>query len=288
MRIRVVVSGVNPTDWKSRSGAFGGALAEPTVPNHDGAGIVDAVGARGRRHRRRRPRLGDARRRRAPGERDRPGVHRRAGRTCLPAPGRRGLRARGEHRDPGRHRPPRAHGRGGRPGSPAAGCAQRPHRARRRRGRGGRQRGDPAGPLGRRDGHRHRQQRGEGSTGRSSRRPPRRQLPRRRTPPTRSVGRSGGRGRHRRGRGGFNAELDQSVLKPRGTIADLRQRRRRPVRSGRARQHGLNARYQFVLLYTVGWDRIAGGRRRPQPGHRRRRLPSRRAGRPAGSPLRPR
>jgi NADPH2:quinone reductase len=45
VRIRVVVSGVNPTDWKSRSGAYGGSPAEPTVPNHDGAGIVDAVGS---------------------------------------------------------------------------------------------------------------------------------------------------------------------------------------------------------------------------------------------------
>jgi NADPH2:quinone reductase len=45
VRIRVLVSGVNPTDWKSRSGAFGGTLAEATVPNHDGAGVVDAVGA---------------------------------------------------------------------------------------------------------------------------------------------------------------------------------------------------------------------------------------------------
>ena len=44
VRIRVFVSGVNPTDWKSRSGGFGGALTEPTVPNHDGAGIVDAIG----------------------------------------------------------------------------------------------------------------------------------------------------------------------------------------------------------------------------------------------------
>jgi NADPH2:quinone reductase len=46
LRIRVVASGVNPTDWKSRSGTFGGALAEPTVPNHDGAGVVDKLGAR--------------------------------------------------------------------------------------------------------------------------------------------------------------------------------------------------------------------------------------------------
>jgi NADPH:quinone reductase len=45
VRIRVIVSGVNPTDWKSRSGTFGGAPAEPTVPNHDGAGVVDKLGA---------------------------------------------------------------------------------------------------------------------------------------------------------------------------------------------------------------------------------------------------
>ena len=45
VRIRVLVSGVNPTDWKSRSGALGGALTEATVPNHDGAGVVEEVGA---------------------------------------------------------------------------------------------------------------------------------------------------------------------------------------------------------------------------------------------------
>jgi NADPH2:quinone reductase len=45
LRIRVIASGVNPTDWKSRSGTFGGALSEPTVPNHDGAGVVDRLGA---------------------------------------------------------------------------------------------------------------------------------------------------------------------------------------------------------------------------------------------------
>jgi NADPH:quinone reductase len=44
VRIRVLVSGVNPTDWKSRSGTTGGAVAEATVPNHDGAGIVDKLG----------------------------------------------------------------------------------------------------------------------------------------------------------------------------------------------------------------------------------------------------
>jgi NADPH2:quinone reductase len=45
IRIRLLVSGVNPTDWKSRSGATGGEVAELTVPNHDGAGVVDELGA---------------------------------------------------------------------------------------------------------------------------------------------------------------------------------------------------------------------------------------------------
>jgi NADPH2:quinone reductase len=47
VRVRVVVSGVNPTDWKSRKGAAPGQpAAHPEVtPNLDGAGVVDAVGA---------------------------------------------------------------------------------------------------------------------------------------------------------------------------------------------------------------------------------------------------
>ena len=46
VRVRVVVSGVNPTDWKSRAGAGAGSgdFDEPKVPNQDGAGVVDAVG----------------------------------------------------------------------------------------------------------------------------------------------------------------------------------------------------------------------------------------------------
>ena len=46
VRVRIVVSGVNPTDWKARTGisAAAGALT-PTTPNQDGAGVVDAVGA---------------------------------------------------------------------------------------------------------------------------------------------------------------------------------------------------------------------------------------------------
>ena len=42
VRVRVTVSGVNPTDWKARAG---NPLAFPeVVPNQDGAGIIDAVG----------------------------------------------------------------------------------------------------------------------------------------------------------------------------------------------------------------------------------------------------
>lgn len=44
VRVRVHVSGVNPTDWKSRRGALGPVEAE-RVPNQDGSGVVDAVGA---------------------------------------------------------------------------------------------------------------------------------------------------------------------------------------------------------------------------------------------------
>jgi NADPH2:quinone reductase len=46
VRVRVAVSGVNPTDWKSRAGrAPGEKLAFPEiVPNQDGAGTIDAVG----------------------------------------------------------------------------------------------------------------------------------------------------------------------------------------------------------------------------------------------------
>lgn len=45
VRVRIHRSGVNPTDWKSRRGAGDGAVVDPPqVPNQDGAGVVDAVG----------------------------------------------------------------------------------------------------------------------------------------------------------------------------------------------------------------------------------------------------
>jgi NADPH2:quinone reductase len=39
----VAVSGVNPTDWKARTGMYGGEAVE-SVPNQDGAGVIDALG----------------------------------------------------------------------------------------------------------------------------------------------------------------------------------------------------------------------------------------------------
>jgi NADPH2:quinone reductase len=46
VRVRVAFSGVNPTDWKSRSGATAGAAIGPDgqIPHQDGSGTVDAVG----------------------------------------------------------------------------------------------------------------------------------------------------------------------------------------------------------------------------------------------------
>jgi NADPH2:quinone reductase len=45
VRVRISVSGVNPSDWKTRSGALGRELpGEFQIPNQDGAGVIDAVG----------------------------------------------------------------------------------------------------------------------------------------------------------------------------------------------------------------------------------------------------
>jgi NADPH:quinone reductase len=44
VRVRIELSGVNPTDWKSRSGATPRPINEFQIPHHDGAGVIDAVG----------------------------------------------------------------------------------------------------------------------------------------------------------------------------------------------------------------------------------------------------
>ena len=44
VRIRIAVSGVNPTDWKTRAGATNPKQFDEVTPHLDGAGVIDAVG----------------------------------------------------------------------------------------------------------------------------------------------------------------------------------------------------------------------------------------------------
>src|ERR1700735_4050037 len=44
VRVRIEASGVNPTDWKSRAGATPRPIDGFQIPQHDGAGVIDAVG----------------------------------------------------------------------------------------------------------------------------------------------------------------------------------------------------------------------------------------------------
>ncbi|WP_432251175.1 NADPH:quinone reductase [Streptomyces sp. HNM1019] len=44
VRVRIAVSGINPTDWKARSGATGPQRFPEVTPHLDGAGTIDAVG----------------------------------------------------------------------------------------------------------------------------------------------------------------------------------------------------------------------------------------------------
>lgn len=44
VRVRIVRAGVNPTDWKFRAGGMGKLAFPEVVPGQDGAGVIDAVG----------------------------------------------------------------------------------------------------------------------------------------------------------------------------------------------------------------------------------------------------
>jgi NADPH:quinone reductase len=44
VRVRIEASGVNPTDWKSRAGSTPRPIDGFQIPQHDGAGVIDAVG----------------------------------------------------------------------------------------------------------------------------------------------------------------------------------------------------------------------------------------------------
>ena len=45
VRVRVISSGVNPSDWKRRQGLTNKIEHPRVIPNQDGAGVIDAVGA---------------------------------------------------------------------------------------------------------------------------------------------------------------------------------------------------------------------------------------------------
>ena len=44
VRVRLQVSGVNPTDWKSRAGSTPRPIDGFQIPHHDGVGVIDKVG----------------------------------------------------------------------------------------------------------------------------------------------------------------------------------------------------------------------------------------------------
>lgn len=44
VRVRIVASGINPTDWKTRAGLSNREPDGFQIPHHDGSGVVDAVG----------------------------------------------------------------------------------------------------------------------------------------------------------------------------------------------------------------------------------------------------
>src|SRR5450755_4216882 len=45
VRVKIEASGVNPTDWKSRGGSTPRPIDGFQIPQHDGAGVIDAIGA---------------------------------------------------------------------------------------------------------------------------------------------------------------------------------------------------------------------------------------------------
>jgi len=45
VRVRVITSGVNPSDWKRRQGLTNRIEFPRVIPNQDGAGVIDAVGS---------------------------------------------------------------------------------------------------------------------------------------------------------------------------------------------------------------------------------------------------
>jgi NADPH:quinone reductase len=257
IRIRLLVSGVNPTDWKSRGGVTGGEVAEPTVPNHDGAGVVDEVGAGDDRFSvgdrvwvtlagAIRPASGTAQEYTVvPAERAFP----------LPATAdfdlgaSIGIPAVTAHRalTVAEDGPPRLHpGALGNRSVLVAGGAGAVGNAAIQLARWAGARviatvsGDAKARLARAAGAPHVVNYKDADAAEQIRR-----IARDGVDLIVEVA------------AGTNAELDQAVLRPRGTISIYANEGGAPFSLDVRRNMGLNARYQFVLLYTVGWDRVA-------------------------------
>jgi NADPH:quinone reductase len=257
IRIRVLVSGVNPTDWKSRSGATGGQVAEPTVPNQDGAGVVDQLGAGVERFG-----TGDrvwvtlaAAGRPASGTAQEYTVVPAAEAFPLPAgadfdlgasigiPGVTAHRALTVTEDgPARLHPGALGGRSVLVAGGAGAVGNAAIQLARWAGATviATVSGDAKAQLAKAAGAHHVVNYRDADAAEQIRRAA-----------------PDGVDLIVEVAAGANAELDQAVLRPRGTISIYANDGGAPFSPDVRSNMGLNARYQFVLLYTVGWDRIA-------------------------------
>jgi NADPH2:quinone reductase len=257
VRIRVLVSGVNPTDWKSRSGTTGGAVAEPTVPNHDGAGVVDKLGAGVTRFS-----VGDRVWVTLAGD-GRPASGTAQEYTVLPAtrvfplpaaadfefgatigiPGATAHRALTVAEDgPARLQPEALNGRAVLVAGGAGAVGNAAIQLARWAGATviATVSGDAKAKLATAAGAHHVFNYKESEVAAR----------------IRDVA-SDGIDVIVEVAAGANADLDQAVLRPRGTISIYANDGGAPFNLDVRRNMGLNSRYQFVLLYTVGWERIA-------------------------------
>jgi NADPH:quinone reductase len=257
IRIRVLVSGVNPTDWKSRSGATGGSVTEPTVPNQDGAGVVDELGPGVDRF--------------SVGDRvwvtlaadGRPGSGTAQEYTVIPAERAFPLPAAADfdlgagigipgvtaHRaltvaqgGPDRLQPGALEGRSILVAGGAGAVGNAAIQLARWAGATviATVSGDEKARLAKAAGAHHIVNYRDADAAEQIRRVA-----------------ADGVDLIVEVAAGTNAELDQAVLRPRGTISIYANDGGGPFSLDIRRNMGLNARYQFVLLYTVGWDRIA-------------------------------
>jgi NADPH2:quinone reductase len=257
VRIRVLVSGVNPTDWKSRSGTYGGALAEATVPNHDGAGVVDKLGPGVTRFR-----VGDRVWVTLAGD-GRPAGGTAQEYTVVPAErlfalpdaadfelgASIGIPAATAHRaltvaedGPARLQPGALAGRVALVAGGAGAVGNAAVQLARWSGATviATVSSDAKATLAASAGAHHSfDYRDPGTADRIREVAP------------------NGVDMIVEVAAGANAELDQAVLRPRGTISVYANDGGTPFNLDVRRNMGLNSRYQFVLLYTVGWDKIA-------------------------------